>query len=154
IGSGGGISAITARTVDFGASDAPLTPDEASSCNGGVQGPWALTATLPVYNIPRVPQVKLKLTGPGLPNIFLRTITKWDDPAIKKLNPGLNLPSTNITVVHRSDSSGDSYVFTDYLSKVSPTWKSKVGAATTVNWPTGIGGKGNAGIAADVSQTP
>ena len=153
VGSGAGIAAITARTVDFGASDAPLTADQATACNGCVQIPWALTATVPVYNIPGVADTKLKLDGATLANIFLGKITTWNNPAITKLNPGLSLPSTNITVVHRSDGSGDSYVFTDYLSKVSPAWKSQVGASTSVSWPTGVGGKGNAGVAAVVAST-
>jgi len=154
VGSGAGIAAISARTVDFGASDAPMTPDQATGCKGCVQIPWALTATVPVYNIPGVPDTRLHLDGPTLANIFLGNIKTWDDPAIKKLNPGANLPSTKIVVVHRSDGSGDTYVFTDYLSKVSPTWKSKVGSATSVSWPTGVGGAKNAGVAAIVAQTP
>ncbi|MBV8562700.1 MAG: phosphate ABC transporter substrate-binding protein PstS [Actinobacteria bacterium] len=154
IGSGAGIAAITARTVDFGASDAPLTPDQATACNGCVQIPWALTATVPVYNVPGVPDTKLKLDGPTLANIFLGNIKTWNDPAIAKLNPGLNLPSTNITVVHRSDGSGDTYVFASYLSKVSPDWASKVGAATSLSWPTGVGGAKNAGVAALIASTP
>jgi phosphate transport system substrate-binding protein len=154
IGSGGGIAAITARTVDFGASDAPLSPDQATACNGCVQIPWALTATVPTYNIPGVPDIKLHLSGPVLANIYLGAITKWDDPAIAKLNPGLNLPDMTITTVHRSDGSGDTFAFTDYLSKVSPTWASKVGNSTSVSWPVGVGGKGNAGVAAVIASTP
>ncbi|MBV8256476.1 MAG: phosphate ABC transporter substrate-binding protein PstS [Actinobacteria bacterium] len=154
IGSGGGIAAITARTVDFGASDAPLTPDQATACNNCVQIPWALTATVPVYNIPGVPDTKLKLSSTVLADIFLGKITSWDDPAIKKLNPGLNLPSTKITTVHRSDGSGDTYAFTDYLAHVSPQWRSQVGTATSVNWPNGVGGAKNAGVAALVQSTP
>jgi phosphate transport system substrate-binding protein len=154
VGSGAGIAAITARTVDFGASDAPLTPDQAASCHGCVQIPWALTATVPVYNIPGVADTKLRLTGPVLAGIYLGRIKTWDAPAIAKLNPGLSLPSTSITVVHRSDGSGDSYVFTDYLSKVSKTWASQVGSATSVNWPAGVGGKGNSGVAGVVASTP
>jgi phosphate transport system substrate-binding protein len=154
VGSGAGIAAITARTVDFGASDAPLTPDQAAACNGCLQIPWALTATVPVYNIPGVGDTKLHLTGPVLANIFLGRIKTWDDPAIKALNKGLTLPGTSITVAHRSDGSGDTYVFTDYLSKVSKTWASEIGSATSVNWPTGVGGKGNSGVAGIVSSTP
>lgn len=154
IGSGGGIAAITSRTVDFGASDAPLTPDQAAQCKGCVQIPWALTATVPVYNIPGVADTKLRLDGPTLAKIFLGQVKTWNDAAIKKLNPGLKLPSTSITTVHRSDGSGDTYAFTDYLSKVSPTWKSEVGNATSVSWPGGVGGKGNPGVAALVSSTP
>jgi phosphate transport system substrate-binding protein len=153
IGSGGGIKQISARTVDFGASDAPLTKSQGAGCHGCVQIPWALTATGPVVNIPGIPDHKLKLTGAVLANIYLGTIKTWDDPAIKKINPGLNLPSTKITVVHRSDGSGDTYVFTNYLSKVSGAWKHQVGCATTVAWPTGVGGNKNAGVAALVSKT-
>jgi phosphate transport system substrate-binding protein len=154
IGSGKGIAAITARTVDFGASDAPLTPDQASSCNGCVQIPWALAGTGPVENIPGVNGLQLHLTGAVLAKIYLGQITNWSDPAVKKLNPKLSLPNKTITVVHRSDGSGDTFVFTDYLSKVSSAWRSKVGSATTVSWPTGVGGNGNAGVAAIVKSTP
>jgi phosphate transport system substrate-binding protein len=151
IGSGGGIKAISGRTVDFGASDAPLTKSQGAGCHGCDQIPWALTATSPVVNIPGVGADRLKLTGTVLANIYLGNITKWDDPAIKKLNPGLSLPSLKITPVHRSDGSGDTYVFTNYLSKVSKSWKSKVGCSTTVSWPGGIGGSKNAGVAAAVA---
>jgi phosphate transport system substrate-binding protein len=151
IGSGGGIQAISQRTVDFGASDAPLTKSQGDGCHGCAQIPWALTATSPVVNIPGVGAHQLKLTGTVLANIYLGAITKWNDPAIKALNKGLKLPNLSITPVHRSDGSGDTYVFTNYLSKVSKSWKTKVGNATTVSWPTGIGGKGNAGVAAAVS---
>jgi phosphate transport system substrate-binding protein len=153
VGSGAGIAQITARTVDFGASDAPFTADQAAACNNCLQIPWALSATVPSYNIPGVPDTKLRLNGQVLAAIYLGQITKWNDPAIAKLNPGLTLPNLTITTVHRSDGSGDTYAFTDYLSKVSPTWKSKVGNATSVNWPVGIGGKGNDGVAALVKQT-
>ena len=112
--------------VDFGASDAPLTPDQFDACKGCVQIPWALSATSIIYNLPGVPN-NLKLTGPVIANIYLGKITKWDDPAIKKLNPGVNLPDTKITPVYRSDGSGTTYNFTDYLSAVSPAWKSKIG---------------------------
>jgi len=154
IGSGGGIAAITARTVDFGASDAPLSPDQAAACKGCVQIPWALSATVPTYNIPGVGDTKLRLSGPVLANIFLGKITNWNDRAIKKLNPGLKLPNLAITVAHRSDGSGDTFAFTDYLSKVSPAWKAKVGNNTAVNWPVGVGGKGNNGVAAVIASTP
>lgn len=153
IGSGGGISQISSRSVDFGASDAPLTKDQGNGCHGCVQIPWALTATIPVYNIPGVGDHQLKLTGTVLANIYLGHITNWNDPAIKALNSGLNLPDKKITVVHRSDGSGDTYVFTNYLSKVNKEWKSKVGCATTVSWPTGVGGSKNPGVAALVSST-
>ena len=154
IGSGKGIAAITARTVDFGASDAPLSSDQATACKGCVQVPWALAGTGPVENIPGVNGLQLKLTGALLAKIYLGQITNWNDPAIAKVNPKLNLPNKTITVVHRSDGSGDTFVFTDYLSKVSKTWASKVGSATTVNWPAGVGGNGNAGVAALVKSTP
>jgi phosphate transport system substrate-binding protein len=146
IGSGGGIAQITARTIDFGASDAPLTADQASSCKDCVQVPWALGATLASYNLKGAP-AKLRLSGPVLADIFLGKITRWNDPAIAKLNPGAALPPTTITPVYRSDGSGDTYAFTDYLSKVSPEWKSKLGVSTQVSFPTGIGGKGNDGVA-------
>jgi phosphate transport system substrate-binding protein len=154
VGSGTGIKQISARQVDFGASDAPLTKSQGAGCHGCVQIPWALTATSPVENIPGVGAHQLKLSGIVLANIYLGNITKWNDPPIKKLNPGLSLPDLKITVVHRSDGSGDTYVFTNYLSKVSKTWKSKVGCATTVSWPAGIGGNKNPGVAALVKANP
>ncbi|MGH2935608.1 MAG: phosphate ABC transporter substrate-binding protein PstS [Gaiellaceae bacterium] len=153
IGSGGGILQITERTVDFGASDAPLTPSQASACHGCVQIPWALAATLVSYNLKGV-SGHLKLTGPVLANIFLGKITNWDDPAIAKLNPGATLPSEKIATVHRSDGSGDTYAFTDYLAHVSPAWKQKVGVNASVSWPNGTGGKGNSGVAALIGSTP
>jgi phosphate transport system substrate-binding protein len=151
IGSGGGIAQITARTVDFGASDAPLTPDQAAACKDCVQVPWALGATLASYNLKGAP-AKLKLSGPVLADIFLGKITRWNDPAIAKLNAGATLPATPITPVYRSDGSGDTYAFTDYLAKVSPQWKSKLGFSTQVSFPKGIGGKGNDGVAAVVGR--
>jgi phosphate transport system substrate-binding protein len=154
VGSGGGITQISNRQVDFGASDAPLTKSQGAGCNGCDQIPWALTATSPVVNIPGVGAHQLKLTGTVLADIYLGNITNWNDPAIKKLNPGLNLPDLKITVVHRSDGSGDTYVFTNYLSKVNHTWKTKVGCATSVSWPTGIGGNKNPGVAAAVQANP
>jgi phosphate transport system substrate-binding protein len=153
IGSGGGITQISARNVDFGASDAPLTKSQGDGCHGCVQIPWALTATSPVVNIPGVSADKLKLSGTVLTNIYLGNITNWSDPAIKALNKGLKLPNLKITPVHRSDGSGDTYVFTNYLSKVNHTWKTKVGCATTVSWPTGVGGAKNDGVAAIVRST-
>ena len=119
IGSGGGIAAITARTVDFGASDAPLTPDQTAACKGCVQIPWVLSSTSIIYNLPSAPN-NLKLTGPVIANIYLGKITAWNDPAIKALNPRVNLPSTKITPVFRSDGSGTTYNFTDYLARISP----------------------------------
>ncbi|HEX3686715.1 MAG TPA: phosphate ABC transporter substrate-binding protein PstS [Gaiellaceae bacterium] len=151
IGSGGGIAQLTARTVDFGASDAPLTSDQASACKGCVQVPWALGATLASYNLKGAP-AKLKLSGPVLADIFLGKITHWNDPAIAKLNSGATLPATPIVPVYRSDGSGDTYAFTDYLSKVSSEWKSKLGVSTQVSFPKGIGGKGNDGVAAVVGR--
>ena len=152
IGSGGGIAAITARTVDFGASDAPLTPDQMSACKGCVQIPWVLSSTSIIYNLPSVPN-NLKLTGPVIANIYLGNITSWNDPAIKALNPKVNLPSTKITPVWRSDGSGTTYNFTDYLSRVSGPFKSKVGNSTTVTFPVGIGGRGSSGLAGVVKNT-
>lgn len=152
VGSGAGIAAITARQVDFGATDAPLTTDQFNACNGCVQIPWALSATSIIYNLPNVPN-NLHMTGPVLANIYLGTITKWDDPAIKALNPKVSLPSTAITAVHRADNSGTTYNFTDYLSKVSPTWKSKLGIGVNAAWPGGQGGSGSRGVAGIVSNT-
>jgi len=152
IGSGGGIAAITARTVDFGASDAPLTPDQFTACKSCVQIPWVLSATSVIYNLPGVPN-NLKLTGAIIANIYLGKITQWDDAAIKKINPGVDLPSTKITPVWRSDGSGTTYNFTDYLSAVSPQAKSKIGNSTQVNWPVGVGGRGSSGLAGVVKNT-
>lgn len=154
VGSGAGIAAITAKTVDFGASDAPLTPDQASACGDCVQIPWALSATVPTYNIPGLHSGQLKLDGPTLAKIFLGRITNWDDPAIKKLNVGVTLPNLKITTVHRSDGSGDTYAFTDYLSHVSAQWRSQLGNATSVAWPGGVGGAKNPGVAAIIASTP
>jgi phosphate transport system substrate-binding protein len=153
IGSGGGIAAITARTVDFGASDAPLTPDQFDACKGCVQIPWALSATSIIYNLDGVKNL-LHMDGPTLAKIFSGQITKWDDPAIQKLNKGVNLPSQAIAIVHRSDNSGTTFNFTDYLSSVSPQWKSQLGRGVAVNWPVGTGARGSSGVAGAVSQTP
>ena len=153
VGSGTGIANITARTVDFGASDAPMTPAQLKACNGCVQVPWALTATAVVVNIPGIHQGELQLSGPVIAKIFLGQITNWSDPAIKALNPGVKLPSEKITVAHRSDGSGDSYVFTNYLSKINPQWHHTVGYGTSVSWPAGVGGKGNSGVAAIIAST-
>ena len=151
VGSGAGIAQITARTVDFGASDAPLTPSQAAACNRCIQIPWALGAVGISYNIPGVRN--LRLTGPVIANIYLGKITNWNDPAIAKLNPGASLPATKIRPVYRSDSSGDTYAFSDFLAKVSPEWKSKAGVSTQVSFPVGIGGKGNDGVAAAIGGT-
>ena len=152
IGSGGGIAQITARTVDFGASDAPFSPDQADACNGCLQVPWALAATLVSYHVKGAP-AKLKLSGPVLADIYLGKITTWNDPKIAALNPGAQLPPTRIQPVFRSDSSGDTYAFSDFLAKASPTWKAQKGVSTQVNFTTGTGGKGNDGVAAIVDRT-
>ena len=149
IGSGGGIAQITARTVDFGASDAPLTPDQADACKDCVQVPWALAATLVSYNVKGAP-AKLKLSGPVLANIYLGKVTQWNDKSIAALNPGANLPATKIRPVFRSDSSGDTYAFSDFLSKASPQWKAQKGVSTQVAFGTGVGARGNDGVAATV----
>ena len=153
IGSGGGVSAVTARTVDFGASDAPLTPDQFTACKGCVQIPWALSATSVIYNLAGVKNL-LHMDGATLAKIFMGQITSWDDPAIAKLNKGVNLPSQKIAIVHRSDNSGTTYNFTDFLSSASPAWKSQLGTGVAVNWPVGTGQRGSSGVAAGVSQTP
>ena len=154
IGSGGGIRQVTSRTVFFGASDGPMTPEQLQAAPGAIlHFPTVLGADVPVYNIGGV-DAQLKFTGPLLADIFLGKVTKWNDPAIVKLNPGVNLPSTDITVVHRSDGSGTTYIWVDYLAKVSPEWKQKVGVNTSVNWPVGVGGKGNEGVSGLVKQTP
>lgn len=152
IGSGAGIEQITARTVNFGGSDAPMTASEESACKNCLEIPWALAGTAVAYNVKGVPS-GLHFTGPVLAKIWLGQITHWNDPAIKALNPGVSLPSTTIVPIHRTDGSGDTYAFTNYLSKVSPTFASKVGNATTVAWPGGIGGKGNAGVGGAISST-
>jgi len=155
IGSGGGIKQFTEKTVDFGASDAPMTDDQIKAA-GDITNvshiPTVLGAVVPTYNLEGNP--KLKFTGEVLANIFLGKITKWNDPALTQLDPDAKLPDTDIAVVHRSDGSGTTFVWTDYLSKVSPDWKSTAGAATSVNWPVGVGGKGNEGVAGLVKQTP
>jgi phosphate transport system substrate-binding protein len=152
IGSGGGIKAISARTVDFGASDAPLSPDQVTACNGCVQIPWALSATAIAYKGAGLPN-HLKITGTVLADIYLGKITKWNDPALQALNKGVNLPGTKITPIYRSDGSGTSYNFTDYLSAVSPEWKTKVGIGTLPSFPVGVGGAKSAGVAGVLSHT-
>ena len=152
VGSGTGIAQITARTVDFGASDAPLTPEQAAACNSCVQIPWALSATGVGFNIPGVK--KLNLTGKILAGIYFGKITNWNDPKIKKINPKTKLPNLAITPVFRSDGSGDTYAFTNYLSKISHAWKSEVGFATSVGFTAGVGAKGNAGVTSTVTKTP
>jgi phosphate transport system substrate-binding protein len=153
VGSGGGIQAISNRSVDFGASDAPLTPDQFASCNGCEQIPWALAATSIPYNVPGAP-VHLHLTGALIAKMYLGQITNWNDPAIAKLNPGAHLPNLNITPVYRTGNSGTTYNFTDYLGSVSPAWKSQVGVGQAVAWPTGTGASGSAGVAGVVANTP
>jgi phosphate transport system substrate-binding protein len=154
IGSGGGIRQLSAGTVFFGASDGPMTNDQIYAAGFPVLHlPTVLGGVVPVYNIPGF-DGELRFTGPVLADIFLGKITKWNDPAIKNLNPTANLPGVDITVVHRSDGSGTSYIWCDYLSKVSPEYRRTVGVATSVNWPVGVGGKGNEGVAGLVKQTP
>ena len=152
IGSGGGIKQIEAGTVDFGASDKPLKPDDLKT-NGLYQFPAVMGGVVPVVNLDGIQPGQLKLTGQVLADIFQGKITTWNDPAIAKLNAGVNLPATPITVVHRSDGSGTTFLFTTYLSSQSPDWSSKLGASDTVEWPVGLGGKGNDGVAAFVKQT-
>jgi phosphate transport system substrate-binding protein len=152
IGSGGGIKQIQQKTVTFGASDMPLEPKQLNA-SGLVQFPTVVGGDVPVVNLDGVRPGDLVLDGPTLANIFLGKITKWDDPAIQKLNPKIKLPSNAIVVVHRSDGSGTTFIFTDYLSKVSSDWSDNVGAATSVEWPAGIGAKGNEGVANNVIQT-
>ena len=151
IGSGGGIAQIKAGTVDFGASDAPLSPDDLEK-SGLVQFPSVIGGVVPVMNVPGLTPGQLKLTGPLLADIFLGKIAKWDDAQIKALNPDIALPALAIRVIHRSDGSGTTFNFVNYLSKVSPEWKQKVGEGTSVKWPAGYGGKGNEGVAAYVKQ--
>ncbi|MDB5466346.1 MAG: pstS [Phenylobacterium sp.] len=152
IGSGGGIKQIKAGTVAFGATDKPLKVDELTQA-GLVQFPTVMGGVVPVANLPGVAKGQLKLTGPLLADIFLGKVAKWSDPAIAAVNPGVKLPNLAITVVHRSDGSGTSFLFTSYLTQVAPQWAS-VGASDSVAWPTGLGGKGNDGVAAFVKQTP
>src|SRR5581483_5255361 len=158
VGSGAGISQITAKTVDFGGTDGIMTDDQekAATAAGGPILHIAATsgATAVIFNLPGINSAGLKLDGPTLADIYLGNIKKWDDAKIKALNPGVNLPSADIAVVHRSDGSGTTFIFTNYLSKVSPDWSSKVGFATSVNWPAGVGGQGSEGVAGQVKQLP
>jgi phosphate transport system substrate-binding protein len=154
IGSGGGIRQLTNNTVFFGATDGPMTKDQLLAAAGKVLHlPTVLGAVVPVYNITGV-DAELKFTGPVLADIFMGKVSKWNDPAIATLNPGVTLPGNDITIVHRSDGSGTTYIFADYLGKVSPDWKKTVGIATSLNWPVGVGAKGNEGVAGLVKQTP
>jgi phosphate transport system substrate-binding protein len=154
VGSGGGIQQVTARTVFFGASDQPMTPEQLQAAPGKLlHFPTVLGGVVPIYNIPGVSE-ELKFTGPVLADIFLGKVTKWNDPAIAKTNEGVKLPATDIVVVHRSEGSGTTYILADFLGKVSPEWKSKVGVNASLNWPTGIGAKGSDGVTGQVKQTP
>ncbi|KZE32888.1 phosphate ABC transporter substrate-binding protein PstS [Crenobacter luteus] len=151
IGSGGGIKQIQSKTVDFGASDMPLKPEELDK-HGLLQFPTVIGGVVPVINVPGIAPGQLKLTGPLLADIYLGKVSQWNDAAIAKLNPGVALPDQKITVVRRSDGSGTTFVFTNYLAKVSPEWNSSIGANTAVNWKTGVGGKGNEGVANYVTR--
>jgi len=154
IGSGGGIRQLLDKTVDFGASDGPMNDDQLKQASVPIlHFPTVLGAAVPTYNIAGV-QSDLNFTPEALSGIFLGKVTKWNDPAIAGANPGIKLPGDDIVVVHRSDGSGTSYIWTDYLSKVSPDWQTKVGKGTSVNWPAGLGGKGNEGVSALIQQTP
>jgi phosphate transport system substrate-binding protein len=154
IGSGGGIRQFTEGTVDFGASDAPMTDGQVAAVKGDVlHVPTVLGAVVATYNLPAAGKTPLRLDGPTLADIFLGRISKWNDRRLTTLNPGVNLPNQDIIVVHRSDGSGTTFIFSDYLSKISPEWKGKVGKATSVKWPIGLGGKGNEGVTQQVKQT-
>ena len=153
VGSGAGIKQIRSKTVDFGASDMPLS-DEDLAKDGMIQFPTVIGGVVPVVNIAGIKPGQIKLTGQVLGDIYLGKITKWNDPALTALNPGVPLPDAAIAPVRRADGSGTSFIFTNYLSKVNPEWKSKVGEGTAVNWPTGAGGKGNEGVAAFVQRLP
>ena len=152
IGSGGGIKQITNKTVTFGASDMPLTPENVDK-NNFVQFPIINGSVVPILNLTGIKPGELTLDGPTMAKIYLGEITQWNDPAIAKLNPGVKLPNTAIAVVHRSDGSGTTFIFTNYLSKVSPEWKTKVGENTAVEWPVGIGAKGSEGVSNNTAQT-
>ncbi|MBV8033233.1 MAG: phosphate ABC transporter substrate-binding protein PstS, partial [Betaproteobacteria bacterium] len=151
IGSGGGIKQITAKTVDFGASDMPLKPEELDK-TGMIQFPTVIGGAIPTVNLKGIKPGELKLTPEALADIYLGKIKKWNDAAIASINPGVKLPDTDVNVVHRSDGSGTTFIWSNYLSKVSPEWKSKVGEGTAVNWPVGVGGKGNEGVAQYVQR--
>jgi len=154
IGSGGGIRQLLDKTVDFGASDGPMSDEQLKGASVPIlHFPTVLGAAVPSYNVPGV-QTDLNFTPEALSGIYLGTVSKWNDPAITSANPGVKLPGDDIVVVHRSDGSGTTYIWTDYLSKVSPAWQSKVGKATSVNWPVGLGGKGNEGVSSLIQQTP
>jgi phosphate transport system substrate-binding protein len=154
IGSGGGVKQFTEKTVDFGASDAPLTASEMQSASGAVHIPETIGSVVAAYNLPSMPNKGLKLTGPVLADIFLGKITKWNDPVIQSLNTDVSLPDEDIIVVHRSDGSGTTYVWTDYLSNISTTWNEQIGKGKSVQWPVGIGGPGNEGVANAIRGSP
>ena len=154
IGSGGGVKQFIEKTVDFGATDAPLTASEVQRAPGAVHIPETIGSVVAAYNIPSMPNKGLKLTGPVLADIFLGKITKWNDPKIQSLNPGVSLPGEDIIVVHRSDGSGTTYVWTDYLSNISTAWNEQIGRGKSVQWPTGIGGPGNEGVANAIRGSP
>jgi phosphate transport system substrate-binding protein len=154
IGSGGGVKQFTVKTVDFGATDAPLNPTEQKAAQGAVHIPASIGSVVPAYNIPGIPAKALKFTGPVLADIFMGKIRNWNDPQIQSLNSGKSLPSTNIVVVHRSDGSGTTFVWTSYLSSVSPQWNQTIGASKSVPWPTGIGAPGNEGVASAIKGSP
>lgn len=156
IGSGGGIRQLSEQTVDFGASDAPMSDEEMSKAKGGpvMHIPTVMGAVAVTYNLPEIASAPLKLSGDVLGDIFLGKITKWNDPRIAAMNAGVKLPATDILVVHRSDGSGTTYVFTDYLTSASPAWKAGPGRGKEVAWPVGLGGKGNEGVAGQIKQTP
>ena len=154
IGSGGGIRQFTEGTVDFGATDGPMNDEQIKAVNGNVlHVPTVLGAVVVTYNLPEVAGAPLRFDGATLADVFLGRLTKWNDTRLAALNPGAKLPAKDIIVVHRSDGSGTSFIFTDYLAKVSPTWKEKVGSATSVQWPIGLGGKGNEGVTQQVKQS-
>jgi len=157
IGSGGGIAQMTARTFDFGCTDGPMNEEQLKKCrDNGAEAlhiPLVMGAVVPVYNLPDVKE-KLRFSGPVLADIYLGTIKRWNDRALRDLNPGVDLPDRPIQVVHRSDGSGTTYVWVDYLAKVSPAWNKDVGVATSVNWPVGVGAKGNEGVSGQVGRTP
>jgi phosphate transport system substrate-binding protein len=154
IGSGGGIKQFTEGTVDFGASDSPMTDEQITAAHGNVVHlPTVLGAVVLTYNLPAIGNTKLRFDGSTVADIFQGQVTKWNDSRIAALNPGVKLPANDIIVVHRSDGSGTSFIFTDYLSKVSPKWAQAVGKSTSVNWPIGLGGKGNEGVTQQVKQT-
>jgi len=154
IGSGGGVKQFTAKTVDFGASDAPLSATERQAAPGAVQIPETIGSVAIAYNIPGIPTKTLKFTGTVLADIFMGQITKWNDPQIQALNQGVSLPAANIVVVHRSDGSGTTFVWTSYLSKASPSWNQTIGASKSVPWPIGIGAPGNEGVASAIKGSP